>query len=962
MHFKTYHSFFYSCTSGNQHDETNEIVCDKSLESGRLTPPAISSLEGIDEVPCSSGAVSSTPLCTEEFIQDPPNSGYEFQNISISDFSQSFSTACTDELSVLSCHETTNSLPELAIEVENSLQQSAFPSGRVICDIEYVIMQARKLEEHNMTCNYNGKLIYRSVFSRGLVHSYTFVCNKVLCGHKEVIVTDKKGGCLNQLAVLGAMSTGNGFSQEEEKFGIMNMTYMARNTYIASEKAAGDVIASYSVETMNSALEEEKRLAKERKDIDRDGFFNICAIVDGGWCKRTYGHGYNASSGVAVIIAAETKKIIYISVRNKVCLVCQAIDDGRTSHKTHLCSKNWTGPSTAMESDIIVEGLKYLEEVHRVRCTRLIGDGDSNLMKKVQENVSFGSRVIKVECANHAVRRYFKALERIQRNTSKFSGARGVEARKLLLLRMSRLIIGAREGIKRNAVPNLQEPEQQKISKLSAELLNGPAHVFGKHDSCSDFCTRKEFDSDVPIFQIMSDAGIYSAIIKEIQRILVSCCHTLIFNCTNNSAENYMSQFCKTIGGKRIDFSKGSSIKRRADIAAVAYQNPAQKWQHQALKALTGRSPGTPHNKFVSRRLKCHIRRLNKRKLFAPIRRKKAHIKRGGDENYGEKPDIPDLDEHSMKLKSSAHMSFIKVSCRDELEHSTRGQASCEKWRFERSKRIASSFFKDVATRKPTTLCANLVKRILYRDTVSTKAMEYGKANESIAIKQYELEKNVVVQRCGLFVDPTHPFLCTSPDGLIGEDGLLEVKCPFSARNSNELKDVVMAKHDIGLKLRDNKLFLPTTHKYYYQIQGQLAITNRKWCDLYVWSPKDSKVFHINRDVNFWDKIVPKLHQFYMECCVPEIVDPRLPRSKAIREPQFILEAIKQREAQPKKSKPSNIAKRKKDETSIYHNIAMQVSSKNQEVTFPKADTESSQPSLPLQSKRIRKPRVVLDL
>ncbi|GFX86541.1 hypothetical protein TNCV_3728101 [Trichonephila clavipes] len=39
-----------------------------------------------------------------------------------------------------------------------------------------------------------------------------------------------------------------------------------------------------------------------------------------------------------------------------------------------------------------------------------------------------------------------------------------------------------------------------------------------------------------------------------------------------------MSQFCKTSGGKRVDHSKAGSIERRAKIAALAFQSPAQQW------------------------------------------------------------------------------------------------------------------------------------------------------------------------------------------------------------------------------------------------------------------------------------------------------------------------------------------------------------------------------------------------
>lgn len=796
----------------------------------------------------------------------------------------------------LSLEEDCRQLPELVVESEDSILPPPFPSGRVICDIEYVISQSRKLEEHTYNCNFNGRLVYNKMTTKGLVHTYTFVCNKTLCSRTEIIVTDKKQGCLNQLSVLAAMSTGNGFSQEEQKFSMMNMSYMSQNTYRSSEKAAGDILKSCSQKTMDAAIAKEKELASARCDIDADGFFNICVIVDGGWCKRTYGHGYNASSGVAVVIGALTQKILYISVRNKVCLICQAVAENRIPLKEHICSKNWTGPSTAMESDIIIEGLKYLEKVHNIRCTRLIGDGDTNLMKKIKENVSFGGRVLKVECANHAVRRYFRALERIQKNSSKFCGVKGIRARKFLLSRMSRLILGARAAIKQNAASNLQEPNKDKVDKLAVALLNGPAHVFGKHDACTDFCSRKMQDPDPSIYDLMQSTGVFAAVMDEVQRVLISCCGTLIFNVTNNPAEVYMSQFCKAIGGKRIDFSKGESVRRRANIAVVAFQNPAQKWQHSTYKALTGHSPGTPHQQFISRRVRRHIKRLNRKRLFSS-RKRTDYVCSGGDRNYGDHPDIPDLDPESFKLKVGAHMTSIKVKVNDELEFLTRGQAACERWRYERSKRLPSTLFKDVASRKTTTLCANLVKRIIYRDNVSTKAIEYGKSHEQKAVKRYEEITGVQVQHCGLFIDPSKPFLCTSPDGLVGEDGLLEVKCPFSVKDASSLIEAFTEKNKIGFKVVDGKLSLPTNHKYYFQIQGQLSITNRAWCDLYIWIPNDSQIIHVKQNKDFWSNIIPKLEQFYIECCVPEIVDPRLPRKQPIREPSYILQAIEEKKS-----------------------------------------------------------------
>ncbi|GFW83477.1 yqaJ domain-containing protein [Trichonephila clavipes] len=114
-------------------------------------------------------------------------------------------------------------------------------------------------------------------------------------------------------------------------------------------------------------------------------------------------------------------------------------------------------------------------------------------------------------------------------------------------------------------------------------------------------------------------------------------------------------------------------------------------------------------------------------------------------------------------------------------ERNYRGQASSERWRYERSLRL-SSFFKEIACRKKSTPCSKLVMRIVYGRDLCNAAMKYGLANEEIARKQYEREYSTEVKICGLFVDKDKPFLCASPDGLVGDDGLIEIKCPYSAR------------------------------------------------------------------------------------------------------------------------------------------------------------------------------------
>ncbi|XP_042912555.1 uncharacterized protein [Parasteatoda tepidariorum] len=840
---------------------------------------------------------------------------------------------------------------------QDNFAGNPLPSGRFICDLAYVIKQARSLEEHSYLCNFQGKLVFKSIIKSGLKASLHFVCSNSFCSKKAVIFTEEEGsklGNINQLAVLGALATGSGFSQEEEKFSTMNVNYMSHPTFIACEKTASKLLDACLEENLNLAVQEERILAESKKSIDAEGFHCVPVVVDGGWCKRTYGHGYNSASGAAVIIGHYTQKILYIGVKNKVCLICNAIERGRIEAKPHFCWRNWSGASTAMESDVIVEGLQYLETIHCIRCIQLIGDGDSNTMTKIREEVSYGNKVKKIECANHAIRRYRRALTKLQTDASKFNGNSGIQARKLLKQKLTRLVTGARVSIKMHNVHSHQNFSSEAIAKLSAELKNGPSHVFGKHDNCEEFCSRKDSQEDDSVYKLMMETGMLSDIQAIVQRVLIQSADSLIWNTTNNSAENYMSQFCKTSGGKRVDHSKAGGITRRAKIAALAYQEPAQKWLMSAHKCLNKKNPATPVREFVRRRQNFHLNRIRRRKLFCIEKlrrlekRMSGHISKGGDKNYGDNCQKPDVSDETLTRLKSEFLFSLKVSSSSELENATRKQSECPIWKEERSKRISSSFFKDVIGRKNSTLCGKLVKRIVYPESIVTKALEYGKVKEKEALLDYCKQTGYKVDSCGLFVCAEKPFLCASPDGLIGKEGLVEIKCPYSARLYRNLSEASQS-HNIGLKIDETgSLYLPKSHKYFYQIQGQLAITQRQWCDLFFWSESDSLIIKICRDENFWIKGVKKLENFFMDCILPELVDSRFKRNMPIREPQHILDARNEKVINNSKNAASTST-----ETSNAPVI----------LHLKPATAISVQPEKPeLKEKRIRKPKSIFDL
>ena len=123
-------------------------------------------------------------------------------------------------------------------------------------------------------------------------------------------------------------------------------------------------------------------------------------------------------------------------------------------------------------------------------------------------------------------------------------------------------------------------------------------------------------------------------------------------------------------------------------------------------------------------------------------------------------------------------------------------------------------------------------------------ATQYGTAFESIALADYSLEHHRV-HLCGFF--KLNDWMGASPDGLIGEDGIIEIKCPYSLRDGGEFKSINEQPH------------------YYSQIQIQLLCTDRKWCDFYQWSAHGSKLETVYRNDEWIASNIIVLSDFYQE-------------------------------------------------------------------------------------------------
>lgn len=100
--------------------------------------------------------------------------------------------------------------------------------------------------------------------------------------------------------------------------------------------------------------------------------------------------------------------------------------------------------------------------------------------------------------------------------------------------------------------------------------------------------------------------------------------------------------------------------------------------------------------------------------------------------------------------------------------------------------------------------------------------------------------------------------------------GLLEIKSPYTHRSST-IED---ATHDPSFfaSLNEGKVILKRDHKYYCQVQGQMALAHVSWCDFVIYTFKDHSVERIRFDEEFWDVMHTQLTQFYFKYILPKSV------------------------------------------------------------------------------------------
>ena len=71
---------------------------------------------------------------------------------------------------------------------------------------------------------------------------------------------------------------------------------------------------------------------------------------------------------------------------------------------------------------------------------------------------------------------------------------------------------------------------------------------------------------------------------------------------------------------------------------------------------------------------------------------------------------------------------------------------------------------------------------------------------------------------------------------------------------------------------------ISTSHAYYYQLQGQLELCDRLYCDFVCWTPNS---IHIERNTDFWREIKPKLEAFFLRVILPCVLVGQMDKENA---------------------------------------------------------------------------------
>lgn len=220
------------------------------------------------------------------------------------------------------------------------------------------------------------------------------------------------------------------------------------------------------------------------------------------------------------------------------------------------------------------------------------------------------------------------------------------------------------------------------------------------------------------------------------------------------------------------------------------------------------------------------------------------------------------------------------------IEEATQGQHTTAVWREQCVGRVTGSLAHNVMTKVRTLTSVNnrsketksITKRIMGETNINEEipSLKYGRLMEKEAVNVYTSKMktaghaNVKVMQSGLWVLKDKIYVAASPDGLVSCDccgsGLVEIKCPLSAAHEDP-NDVEFS----FLKKTDGKITVNPNHTYYTQMVTQMGVTQRSWCDLFVYTKLGNTSIRMQFDQERWSEVLNACNFFYINFISPAL-------------------------------------------------------------------------------------------
>ena len=172
--------------------------------------------------------------------------------------------------------------------------------------------------------------------------------------------------------------------------------------------------------------------------------------------------------------------------------------------------------------------------------------------------------------------------------------------------------------------------------------------------------------------------------------------------------------------------------------------------------------------------------------------------------------------------------------------------------------RLTASYFGRVFRRIKSRYPKSLLDSLLSDKVLNTLSTRWGKENETRAVDENEQLTSLRTEKCGLYINPRCCWLGASPYRIVSDEkenspGLVEIKCPYSARNMTIIRvcraEVIMCNTE-GRKAASEENT---------QVSGQIGITGRLWCDFVLLTTKGIDYERIYFDKTQWKSCVASL-------------------------------------------------------------------------------------------------------